>query len=198
MIAFVFHFPCTSSSANQSSNSGWLGKSPWLPNSSLVETIPMPNSRSQILFTTTREVSGLRESTSHLANAMRSSRAPSATAGWGNTAGTPAVTSGPRSCQLPRCWSFVTRCLSAASSSMTGTVARFSSASFFRRSATIVRAGRNSGGSVESFCGGGIRASISSTSFSSVARRLSIGPQGIVTTGSSPALSASAVLLRMA
>jgi hypothetical protein len=46
--------------------------------------MPMPKSRSQSLFTTTRAVSGLRGSTSHFASASRSSRPSAPAAGCGN------------------------------------------------------------------------------------------------------------------
>ena len=47
-----------SSTASQSSNSGWLGNSPCVPNSSLVRTRPVPKICSQNRFAITRAVSG--------------------------------------------------------------------------------------------------------------------------------------------
>ena len=49
---------CMNSEASQSSSSGWVGRSPWVPKSSLVKTMPRPKTSCQMRFTATREVSG--------------------------------------------------------------------------------------------------------------------------------------------
>ena len=57
--------------ASQSSSSGWLGRSPWVPKSSLVSTSPCPKYCSQMRFTVTRGVNGLFSSTSQRASPSR-------------------------------------------------------------------------------------------------------------------------------
>ena len=59
------------STASQSSSSGCVGSIPCEPKSSLVSTMPVPNSCSQCRLATTRAVSGFLRSTSHLARPSR-------------------------------------------------------------------------------------------------------------------------------
>ena len=77
------------SMASQSSSSGCVGLSPWLPKSSLVCTSPRPNKASQKRFTVTRAVSGFSSLTSQRA---RPRRFAGASSGSGpKTAGTAGV-----------------------------------------------------------------------------------------------------------
>ena len=59
------------STASQSSSSGWDGRSPWVPKSSLVSTRPRPKRASQRRFTVTRAVRGLSSLTSQRARPSR-------------------------------------------------------------------------------------------------------------------------------
>ena len=78
------------STASQSSNSGWLGASLWVPKSSGVATRPVPKYACHIRLTNTRAVVGALGSTSHFAKVRRVGGA-SAGSGWSDL-GTPAPT----------------------------------------------------------------------------------------------------------
>src|SRR6266851_4986929 len=88
------------STASQSSNFGWLGRSPWTPKSSLVSTIPWLKYCSQIRFTATRAVSGLSLLASHRASPSRFFGNPSRHGL--SAAGVPADTVSPGLRKLPR------------------------------------------------------------------------------------------------
>ena len=88
------------SAASQSSSSGWLGYSAWLPRFSLVFTRPVPKNRSHIRFTHTRAVSGLSRATIHFASDSRSAFVPSGNRG--RNAGSAASTLSPRLSYSPR------------------------------------------------------------------------------------------------
>src|SRR5439155_10808175 len=80
----------TNSLASQSSSSGWLGRSPWTPKSSVVFTSPVPKNVCQKRFTVARAVSGLSGETIQFATARRF-RGASFGSG-GRLAGTPGST----------------------------------------------------------------------------------------------------------
>ncbi len=113
------------STASQSSNSGWLGGSPWVPKSSLVFTSPVPNIACQTRLIATRLVSGCAGSTSHRA---RPSRFDGASLGnGGRNAGVVARTFSPFLSYWPRTRMNVSR--GAAISAMTIAVGAFLSIS---------------------------------------------------------------------
>ena len=81
------------STASQSSNSGWLGRSPCTPKSSVVFTSPMPKNICQERFTVTRAVSGCPGADNQRASPRR---LVGASAGKeANPAGTAAATGAP-------------------------------------------------------------------------------------------------------
>src|SRR5262249_34915053 len=81
------------STASQSSISGWLGGSLWVPRSSLVLTRPVPKYACQTRFTNERAAVGDLRSTSHLAKVSRSAFASLGSAC--RNAGTPGDTGSP-------------------------------------------------------------------------------------------------------
>src|SRR5262249_7977673 len=64
------------SAANQSSNSGCVGHSPWEPKSSSSFERPVPKNDRQVRFTNTRAVSGLSFETNQEARSSRVVRGP--------------------------------------------------------------------------------------------------------------------------
>ena len=88
------------SAASQSSSSGWLGYSAWLPRFSLVLTRPVPKNRSHCLFTQTRDVSGWSRETIQFASASRSGFVSAGSGG--RNEGTAGTTRSPRLSYSPR------------------------------------------------------------------------------------------------
>src|SRR5262245_37044900 len=81
------------STASQSSNSGWLGGSPWMPKSSVVFTRPVPKNICHRRLTVTLAVSGFSFETSHCARPRRLFGAPLGKGG--SACGTPGCTFSP-------------------------------------------------------------------------------------------------------
>ena len=77
IMCFTSQLLSRNSAAIQSSNSGWLGGSPWAPRSSTIMEIPFPKNCFQSRFISARGVSGFSFEHNHLARSRRVRRLPS-------------------------------------------------------------------------------------------------------------------------